>query len=48
VTDFVSKLADTVLWSSIGAAVRGLIIKLTAEPYIIGIHLTSLHPKIID
>jgi hypothetical protein len=33
VTDFVSKLADTVLWSSIGAAVLGLIIKLTAEPY---------------
>ena len=28
VTEFVSKLADTVLWSSIGAAVLGLIIKL--------------------
>lgn len=27
-TDFVSKLADTVLWSSIGAAVLCLIIKL--------------------
>jgi hypothetical protein len=28
VTEFVRKLADTVLWSSIGAAVLGLILKL--------------------
>jgi hypothetical protein len=28
VTEFVSKLADTVLWSSIGAVVLGLILKL--------------------
>jgi hypothetical protein len=28
VTEFVSKLADTILWSSIGAAVLGLILKL--------------------
>jgi hypothetical protein len=29
VTEFVSKLADTVRWSSVGAAVLGLILKLT-------------------
>jgi hypothetical protein len=45
VTKFISKLADTVLWSSIGAVVLGLILKFIQMVQASHKSETQAHPR---